>query len=139
MDGRAIRQRMDATQGRTLMLLDTCHSGNVLGAGMMRSLDGDKRTQFINELLQSSPGMVVLSSSAGYQTSLESPLWGNGAFTKALVEGLRGAADPQHTGRITTGLLETYVRQRVSNLTQGKQTPVAAQSTATRGFPVAME
>ena len=139
VDGRAIRQRMDATQGRTLLLLDTCHSGNVLGAGMMRSLDGDKRTQFINELLQSSPGMVVLSSSAGYQTSLESPLWNNGAFTKALVEGLRGAADSQHTGRITTGLLDAYVRQRVSDLTQGKQTPVAAQSTTTRGFPVALE
>jgi uncharacterized caspase-like protein len=106
----------------------------------MRSLDDAmKRIRFINELIQSGPGTVVFSSSTGAQTSLESPTWNNGAFTKALREGLEGAADPQHTGRITTTLLETYVRRRVDELTQGRQTPVAAASESTRGFPVAVD
>jgi len=140
VDGRAIKARLDATQGRTLMLMDTCHSGNVLGEGRMRSLDDSmKRIRFINELIQSGPGTVVFSSSTGAQTSLESPVWNNGAFTKALREGLAGAADPQHTGRITTTSLETYVRRRVDELTGGRQTPVAAASESTQGFPVAVD
>jgi hypothetical protein len=140
VDGEAIRKRLEATQGRTLMLMDTCHSGNVLGQGRMRSLDDAmKRIRFINELIQSGPGTVVFSSSTGAQTSLESPIWNNGAFTKALREGLEGAADPQHTGRITTTLLETYVRRRVDELTNGRQTPVAAASESTRGFPMAVD
>ncbi|MDR3682920.1 MAG: caspase family protein [Geothrix sp.] len=140
VDGRAIKERLEATQGRTLMLMDTCHSGNVLGEGRMRSLDeAMKRIRFINELIQSGPGTVVFSSSTGAQTSLESPVWNNGAFTKALREGLAGAADPQHTGRITTSSLEAYVRRRVDELTAGRQTPVAAASESTRGFPVAVD
>jgi len=139
VEGKAIRDRLDATQGRTLMLMDTCHSGNVLGENRMRSLDEHmKRIRFINELVQSGPGTMVVSSSTGAQTSLESPAWDNGAFTKALREGLAGAADPARTGRITSDALEAFVRRRVPEITGGRQTPVAAQSSATKPFPLVM-
>lgn len=137
VDGKAIKERLDATQGRTLMLMDTCHSGNVLGENRMRSLDDHmKRTRFINELLQSGPGTVVFSSSTGAQTSLESPTWNNGAFTKALREGLAGGADPGKTGRVTTDALDAFVRQRVAEITAGRQTPVAATTPASAPFPL---
>lgn len=139
VDGKAIKERLDATQGRTLLLMDTCHSGNVLGQGQMRSLDDHmKRTRFINELIQSGPGTVVFSSSTGAQTSLESPAWNNGAFTKALREGLAGGADPAGTGRVTSDALERFVRQRVVEITGGRQTPVAARSGEVKPFPLVM-
>ena len=137
VDGKAIKERLDATQGRTLMLMDTCHSGNVLGENRMRSLaDNMNRIRFINELLQSGPGTVVFSSSTGAQTSLESPAWNNGAFTKALREGLAGGADPTKSGRVTTDALEAFVRQRVPEITGGRQTPVVGKTQTSAPFPI---
>jgi hypothetical protein len=46
-----------------------------------------------------------------------------GYFTKALLEGLSGAAGAVEAGQVTTGSLITYARQRVIDLTQGKQRP----------------
>jgi uncharacterized caspase-like protein len=137
--GAELKARLEQAQGKVVLLLDTCRSGNVLGPGAMRGLDqGLQRTRFINELIQAGPGLVVLSSSSGAQPSLESPAWNNGAFTKALREGLGGAADPGRTGRVTTGMLDAYVRQRVSELTQGRQTPVAATSGNALAFPLVL-
>jgi hypothetical protein len=139
VDGAQIKAHLEATQGKVILLMDTCHSGNVLGVGAMRGLDqAIQRTRFINELIQAGPGMTVLSSSSGAQYSMESPTWSNGAFTKALREGLGGAADPGNTGRITTDQLDAYVRQRVTELTNGKQTPVAATSGNAKAFPIAL-
>jgi WD40 repeat protein len=50
-------------------------------------------------------------------------LGNNGAFTKALVEGVNGAAESFHTGRITYASLVDYLTQRVSDLTADKQHP----------------
>ena len=41
------------------------------------------------------------------QYSLESDEWKNGAFTKALVEGMRGKAYLRNTGRITYRMLRS--------------------------------
>ena len=66
----------------------------------------------------------MFASSTGEQESLELAEWGNGAFTKALVEGLRGAADFKKRGRVTYKQLDAYVSDRVDELTSGRQTPV---------------
>jgi hypothetical protein len=139
VDGPDIKARIEATQGKVLLLMDTCHSGNVLGEGKMRGLDDFiRRARFINELLQTRPGTLVICSSTGSQFSMEAPVWQNGAFTKALREGLGGAADRGRTGRVTTDMLDAWLRQRVAELTQGRQTPVAARTEAAQGFPLAM-
>jgi hypothetical protein len=46
-----------------------------------------------NDLSSAENGVVVFASSTGMQLSLERADWGNGAFTKALLEGLEGEAD----------------------------------------------
>jgi hypothetical protein len=55
----------------------------------------------LNELSSAEDGVAVFSASTGSESSYEKPEWNNGAFTKALVEGLNGAADLTGKGRIT--------------------------------------
>ena len=137
VDGRELREILSRTQGKVVLMLDTCHSGDVLGEGRMRGLDeAVKLTRFINELASADNGVMVFSSGTGRQLSLEAPDWGNGAFTKALREGLEGKADPDHTGRVTLGQLDTWLRGRVKDLTQGTQTPVTARPTTALDFPL---
>jgi uncharacterized caspase-like protein len=72
--------------------------------------------------------VILYASAQGPQVSFEHAEWGNGAFTKALIEGLRGAADPKKRGYVETDALSVYVRERVEELTSklklGKQEPV---------------
>jgi WD40 repeat protein len=137
VDGRDLREILGRTQGKVVLMLDTCHSGSVLGEGRMRGLDeAVKLTRFINELTSAANGVMVFSSSTGRQLSLEAPDWGNGAFTKALREGLAGKADPDQSGRVTLGQLDTWLRTRVKELTQGTQTPVTARPATALDFPL---
>ena len=70
-------------------------------------------------------GIVVFASSTGRQLSAESSEWGNGAFTKAIVEGIQlGKADLLGDGFITTSSLDTFVEHRVRVLTEDRQNPV---------------
>jgi len=61
--------------------------------------------------------------------------WGNGAFAKGLVEGIRGKANYRGTGRITITMLDLYVSERVKKLTQGQQTPRYSEALQPAGFP----
>lgn len=139
LDGREIQKVLGQTQGKVVVLMDTCHSGNVMGEGRLRGLEDVIRlTRFINELTSAENGVTVFSSSTGSQVSLESSAWNNGAFTKALVEGLSGKADPNHTGRITLGMLDAYLRVRVAELTRGRQTPVSGKPDSKVDYPLAL-
>ena len=68
----------------------------------------------------------------------EDPAWGNGAFTKAVVEGIGGKADFQKTGKITHKGLDYYVAERVKQLTNGKQSPVSIAPNGVADFPIAV-
>jgi hypothetical protein len=87
-------------------------------------------TGVINELTSAQNGAVVFVASTGNQYSLENPDWGNGAFSKAVIEGLNGKADERRTGRITVTMLDLYVAERVKELTRGQQTPTTTKPTA---------
>jgi len=69
--------------------------------------------------------------------SEENDAWGNGAFTRAVVDGLRGKADLQKTGRVTFKSLDLYVSDAVSRLTDGRQTPVTISPIGVPDFAVA--
>lgn len=122
--------------GKAIFFLDTCHSGNVLGPAR-RAVRNDV-AGVVNELASAENGVVVFSSSTGRQFSLESPSWGNGAFTKALLEGVAGGADYQKRGRITHKMLDLYVSERVKELTKGEQSPVTQAPGGVPDFPVAL-
>jgi WD40 repeat protein len=120
--------------GKVLVFMDACHSGNLMGKTRRRGLL-DVST-VINELAAAENGAIVFSSSTGRQYSLENTDWGNGAFTKGLVEGIGGKADFRRTGRITVNMLDLYVSERVKELTEGQQTPTTVKPPNVPDFPV---
>jgi uncharacterized caspase-like protein len=121
--------------GKTVLFIDTCHAGNVMGA-RAPAMD---ITGVVNELASAENGAVVFASSTGRQYSFEDLAWGNGAFTKAAVEGLEGKADYTGKGRITINMLDLYISERVKELTKGKQTPATAKPKTIPDFPLALK
>jgi hypothetical protein len=117
----AVRDALRAIRGRTLFFVDTCHAGNVVGSYRNASRE---LARFANSLASAENGVVVFASSTGRQNSEESDDWGNGAFTKALVDGLGGKADLTRKGLVTFKALDFFVSEEVRRLTGGRQTPV---------------
>ena len=67
----------------------------------------------------------MLSATKGDQLSYEGPQWQDGAFTKALLEGIVDAkADPWQSGEITILDLGSYIHKRVLVLTGQRQEPI---------------
>jgi hypothetical protein len=65
--------------------------------------------------------------------------WGNGAFTKAILEGLfEGRADLLRKGTITLSQLDAYVADRVKQLTGGVQHPIMIRPPTVPDFPIAL-
>ncbi len=80
----------------------------------------------------------MFASSTGRQFSLERPEWSNGAFTKALLEGLSGKADYTKKGKISINMLDLYLSERVKELTEGQQTPTTTKPQTIQDFPIAI-
>lgn len=130
-----IKNTVSSLAGKTLFFVDTCHSGNVMGT--RRALVDV--TAIINELTSAENGAVVFAASTGNQYSLENVEWGNGAFTKALVEALSGRADYGGKGKITINMVDLYLSERVKELTKGKQTPTTTKPQTIQDFPIAVK
>jgi hypothetical protein len=120
---------LSRVRGRTLLFLDTCFAGSSLGA---LSKIGRQTEKMMNDLSSSENGVVVFASSTGQEESEEKADWGNGAFTKVLIEGLAGKADFTGMGRVTFAALNLFLSEGVSRLTQGRQRPVFISP---RGIP----
>jgi WD40 repeat protein len=131
-----ITSTVTSIAGKVLVFMDACHSGNLMGKMKHRGLN--VISSVVNELASAENGAVVFSSATGRQYALENKEWGNGAFTKGVVEGLQGKADYASTGRITLNMLDLYVSERVKELTQGRQTPTTVKPPNVPDFPVAM-
>lgn len=129
---------LNALAGKAVFFIDTCHSGNVLGEKKRALARNADATGAINELISAEGGVVVFSAATGRQYALEDKAWGNGAFTKALVEGLSGKADFRGKGYVTHKMLDFYISDRVKELTKGKQTPVTQAPGGVPDFPLAM-
>jgi hypothetical protein len=81
---------------------------------------------------------VVFTSSTGNELSQEKEEWNNGAFTKAVVEGLRGAAARPQNPVIMISDLNGYVSQHVRDLTGGNQKPMMAMPKTIEHYPISM-
>ena len=125
-----------AIPGKVMVFIDACHSGNLMGKVKRRA--PSDISAVINELASAENGAVVFSSATGRQYALENTEWGNGAFTKGLVEGISGKADYRGTGRITVNMLDLYISERVKDLTRGEQTPSTVKPPNVPDFPVAV-
>jgi uncharacterized caspase-like protein len=130
-----IKNTVTSLAGKTILFIDTCHAGNVMGA---RAVAPDI-TGIVNELASAENGAVIFASSTGRQYSFEDPTWGNGAFTKATVEGINGKADYTGKGKITVNMLDLYISERVKELTKGRQTPATAKPKTIPDFPLALK
>jgi WD40 repeat protein len=128
-----VRLALRNLSGRVLWFLDTCHAGL---ATARRPVDMNVLINNVTSV--ENGGIVVFAASTGRQLSAESGAWGNGAFTKAVVEGIElGKADLMRDGFITTSGLDIFVERRVRTLTEDKQNPVMGRPPDMPDFTIA--
>jgi TolB-like protein/ketosteroid isomerase-like protein len=111
---RALRRTVRAV----VLMLDTCHAGalHLASSGLAPADDSTAR-------LSAGDGFFLLAATKPGQESKEKPELGHGAFTYALLEGLRGEADVGRDGVLTVSDLFAYVAREVPRLTGGLQQP----------------
>ncbi len=80
----------------------------------------------------------MLASSTGSELSQERAEWRQGAFTKALLEGMAGKGLHYNPGVVTIDELNLYVKERVKELTGGLQHPVDLKPKEARNIAFAM-
>jgi hypothetical protein len=129
-----IKTTLDALSGKRILFIDTCRSGGLAG----KKGGSSDLTGFINELISAENGVIVFASSTGNQLSEESLKWENGAFTKAVVEGINGKAKLNNSGEITPQSLHFYIADRVKELTEGRQSPIFQKHKDVTDFPIAI-
>lgn len=132
LDGIIIRNMLRTMQGKVLFFMDACNAGN--GVGNDQSLAD--MTGFANEFALSN-GVVMYASSTGRQFSYENAQWNNGAFTKSLIATLDDQKAFGADGRLSIFELAEELSTRVSDLTNGLQTPVMTKSAAIPVFYLA--
>lgn len=124
LDIRDLTEGMNGVPCKKLILLDACHSGqsgkDLLAYATPKAANVN---QAVEDLIHKEPGITVMTSSSGNEFSYENPRWGHGAFTKAILEGLDGAADYNRDQLINLLELNLFVTQRVKDLTGGRQHP----------------
>jgi Caspase domain len=151
MSYEAIEDLLDGIPARKkLLLMDTCHSGEVdkeemtaqvaqqVGEGNVkergfRGLDVGTPFGLQNSLrvqqelfadLRRGSGAVMVSAAGGMEFALESANWKNGVFTYALLRGLKDKqADRNRDNHIQVSELRDYITDEVRRLTRNRQSP----------------
>jgi uncharacterized caspase-like protein len=149
---------------KRLLLLDTCHAGQVgekeemllaqmdtdlpkgvravkqrgMSVKPVSGLSAEGQQRFIEEMFLLPGlhrGINIIGASGGAEFALESALWNNGVFTATIIEALRDKkADLNGDTRISVGELRDYLGQRVSELTKGAQKPSVVASERDQDF-----
>ena len=134
VDNSELKKYLGSIAGKTVLFLDTCHSGE-----LMSGQKGDTQPdtdRLANELAEADTGVIVFASSTGKQLSKEDEKWGNGAFTRALIEGIEGQADITKDWYVSIAELEVWISKEVNKLTEGRQKPVTAKPKAVEDLKV---
>lgn len=113
------RNEAEDIHGKLIAFVDACYSGALFEGGRSAAT-----THFIEQLKRSKNGMLLYASCSSDTKSREDESWENGAFTKALVEALNGAAKEEHAEGLSTQELEHFLYKQVRKLTDFKQTPI---------------
>jgi TolB-like protein len=109
--------RLDLCVARTCCILDTCHAGAAAAAAPAARFGEDLATR-----VAAAEGLYVLAAAKSGEQSQESPAFGHGVFTKALLDGLAGAAAGPD-GLIRMLGLASYAARVVPELTGNRQRP----------------
>jgi uncharacterized caspase-like protein len=107
-----------------LLLADTCHSALIRGRDGWRQRARGDGNEFLRE--SRATGAFVFAASTGEGVSREDDAWGHGAFAKALIDGLSGAAVLAPEKKVELGVLRSWVISEVGRLTATTQKPVFA-------------
>jgi WD40 repeat protein len=127
-----IRKLLQGLSGKVLWFLDTCHAGT---AAKRSPVDINVLVNTVSA--SENGGIVVFASSTGRQVSVESADLGNGAFTKAVIEGIALGKAVRPDGFITTSSLDSYLEYRVGQFTDNQQTPVMERPPEEPDFAIA--
>ncbi|CAA7615249.1 caspase family protein [Magnetospirillum sp. UT-4] len=114
MSSKDLKAALEAmTADRTLLLLDTCHSGTAVSP--LKDYRGLKSLR----LLARSVGTHILAATDRDQYAIELARLGHGVFTYAVLGALRGKADTGPAdGTVTAAELIRYVENEVPRLAQ---------------------
>jgi len=138
---------------RKLLIMDTCHSGevdkddveevafvnseneniafrNTNTSTTIRETQGLQKTnEAVKEMfndLRTGTGATVISSAGGAEYAMESDEWKNGLFTYCLLEGITTKnADADKNGEIMLSELQNYISVKVAELSKGRQMPTS--------------
>lgn len=120
----AVRRFLDGETGSTrIAFLDACASGSALrtkGGRFHAALD-----------LPVTSGRAILASSRPDELSTESDQEGGSLFSRALIAGLRGAADADRDGRVTLSETFQYSARETERRAQGLGAPSQHPSAST--------
>jgi len=110
---------------KVIIAMDTCHSG-----AMEISLRAAMSSENLAETLREASGLYIVSASKGGEASMEGEQYilddsssGHGAFTYALITGMKGEANFDNDSVISLNELFQYVSRTVPRLTNGRQHP----------------
>jgi hypothetical protein len=119
--------------GKVMVFLDSAAGLEAAGSGLRRL----GFVGLVNELADAQNGIISFVSSQGSEVSYENADWNNGAFTKALVDGLSGKAVDAGEHEILTIDLYRWLLKRVGSLTDKHQTPIMHGPPSIAPFPLA--
>ena len=113
---------------RIVLFLDSCNSGGFGAAGSLvttKNVKAADTNRLLMALAEVHDGVAVFTSSSAAERSRESRGYcgGHGAFTCALLQGLRGRADQDRDGLIRVRELFDFIYRRVKDATFGLQHP----------------
>lgn len=117
LPGDQIVGTLQSLPGRAMFFLDTCYAGALTNQATSHASNA---TDMINKI-DDERGVIIFASSTGKEKSGEDE--GNGFFTRALVEGLRGGAVDKTDNLVYPSMLKRYVTRRVKELSENKQRP----------------
>jgi hypothetical protein len=112
---------------RVVLIIDSCFSGAAGGRTPFEPTAGSRgvtSAEFLSRMANAGKGRVILTASDSHEVAQESSNRRHGIFTYFLLEGLRGAADIDHDGRIDVDEIYKFVSQKVSSATRGLQNPM---------------
>ncbi|KPA17554.1 membrane protein containing Peptidase C14, caspase catalytic domain protein [Candidatus Magnetomorum sp. HK-1] len=113
---------------RVFFIADSCYSGTSGGRSIVAFNDTGNRanisSQFLQRIINSGKGRVVLASSEAGEVSQESDKLKHGFFTYYLLEGLTGKADVDQDQMVDVNEAYRYVSNKVPDATNSGQNPV---------------